>query len=73
MFKFLNKDLYCCIFLNTSDSNSTYITQIKKYNSPLYMNSYTFFFNMVGHSSLQTTQRYIEGDSESQRKVIDLI
>ena len=28
---------------------------------------------MVGHSSLQTTQRYIEGDSESQRKVIDLI
>jgi len=28
---------------------------------------------MVGHSSLQTTQRYIEGDSESQRKVINLI
>lgn len=28
---------------------------------------------MVGHSSLQTTQRYIEGDSESQKKVIDLI
>ena len=28
---------------------------------------------MVGHSSLQTTQRYIEGDSQSQRKVIDLI
>ena len=28
---------------------------------------------MVGHSSLQTTQRYIEGDSESQRKVVDLI
>ena len=28
---------------------------------------------MVGHSSLQTTQRYIEGDSESQRKVIGLI
>ena len=28
---------------------------------------------MVGHSSLQTTQRYIEADSESQRKVIDLI
>ena len=28
---------------------------------------------MVGHSNLQTTQRYIEGDSESQRKVIDLI
>jgi len=28
---------------------------------------------MVGHQSLQTTQRYIEGDSESQKKVIDLI
>ncbi len=28
---------------------------------------------MVGHSSLQTTQRYIESDSESQRKVIGLI
>ena len=28
---------------------------------------------MVGHSSLQTTQRYIESDSESQRKVVNLI
>ena len=28
---------------------------------------------MAGHSSLQTTQRYIDGDSESQRKVVDLI
>lgn len=28
---------------------------------------------MVGHSSLQTTQRYIESDSESQRKVVDLM
>ena len=28
---------------------------------------------MVGHSSLQTTQRYIEADSDSQRKVVDLI
>ena len=28
---------------------------------------------MVGHSSLQTTQRYIESDSESQRKVVQLI
>ena len=28
---------------------------------------------MVGHSSLQTTQRYIEADSQSQRKVVDLI
>jgi integrase len=28
---------------------------------------------MVGHSSLQTTQRYIESDSESQKKVVDLV
>jgi len=28
---------------------------------------------LVGHQNLQTTQRYIEGDSESRRKVIDLI
>ena len=28
---------------------------------------------MVGHSSLQTTQRYIDADSESQRKVIELL
>ena len=27
---------------------------------------------MVGHSSLQTTQRYIESDSESQMKVVNL-
>ena len=28
---------------------------------------------MVGHKSLQTTQRYIESDSQSQMKVVDLI
>lgn len=28
---------------------------------------------MVGHKSLQTTQRYIESDSESQRRVVELI
>ena len=28
---------------------------------------------MVGHSSLQTTQRYIEADSDSQRRVVELI
>ena len=28
---------------------------------------------MAGHSSLQTTQRYIEADSDSQRRVVDLI
>jgi integrase/recombinase XerD len=28
---------------------------------------------MVGHSSLQTTQRYIESDSASQKKVVNLL
>lgn len=28
---------------------------------------------LAGHSSLQTTQRYIEGDSEARRRVVDLI
>ena len=28
---------------------------------------------LAGHSSLQTTQRYIDWDSESQRKVVDLL
>lgn len=28
---------------------------------------------LAGHSSLQTTQRYIEGDSEARRKVVDII
>ena len=28
---------------------------------------------MVGHSSLQTTQRYIDSDSESQKKVVDML
>ena len=28
---------------------------------------------MVGHSSLQTTQRYIESDNESQKKVVNLL
>ena len=28
---------------------------------------------LAGHSSLQTTQRYIEGDSKSRSKVVDLI
>lgn len=28
---------------------------------------------LAGHSSLQTTQRYIDGDSEARRKVVDLV
>ena len=28
---------------------------------------------MAGHKSLQTTQRYIEGDSDSQRKVVNML
>jgi integrase/recombinase XerD len=29
--------------------------------------------HLAGHSSLQTTQRYIEGDSDAQKRVVDLI
>lgn len=29
--------------------------------------------HLAGHSSLQTTQRYIEGDSEARRRVVDLV
>jgi integrase/recombinase XerD len=28
---------------------------------------------LAGHSSLSTTQRYIEGDSDAKRKLVDLI
>ena len=28
---------------------------------------------LAGHSSLQTTQRYIEGDTEARRKIVDVI
>lgn len=28
---------------------------------------------LAGHSSLQTTQRYIDGDSEARKKVVDLV
>lgn len=28
---------------------------------------------LAGHSSLAVTQRYIEGDSEARRKVVDLL
>lgn len=29
--------------------------------------------HLAGHSSLQTTQRYIEGDSEARKRVVDLL
>ena len=29
--------------------------------------------HLAGHSSLQTTQRYIDGDSEARRKVVNLV
>ena len=29
--------------------------------------------HLAGHSSLQTTQRYIEGDSEARKRVVDLV
>lgn len=28
---------------------------------------------LAGHSSLQTTQRYIEGDSEARKRIVDLV
>jgi integrase/recombinase XerD len=28
---------------------------------------------LAGHSSLQTTQRYIEGDSDAKRRLVDLV
>ena len=28
---------------------------------------------LAGHSSLQTTQRYIEGDSDAKKRLVDLI
>ena len=50
----------------------TFITQLSKKIS-MVGGSLRDVQMMVGHSSLQTTQRYIESDSECQRKVIDLI
>ena len=29
--------------------------------------------SLAGHSSLQTTQRYIEGDSEARKRIVDLV
>ena len=29
--------------------------------------------SLAGHASLQTTQRYIEGDAEARRRVVDLV
>ncbi len=29
--------------------------------------------HLAGHSSLQTTQRYIEGDSQARKRVVDLV
>jgi integrase len=29
--------------------------------------------HLAGHSSLQTTQRYIEGDSEARKRIVDLV
>ena len=50
----------------------TFITETSKKIS-LVGGSLRDIQTMAGHSSLQTTQRYIKADSESQRKVVDLI
>jgi integrase len=50
----------------------TFITQTSKKIS-LVGGSLRDIQMMVGHSSLQTTQRYIEADSQSQKKVVELL
>ena len=35
--------------------------------------AYVTFSNWAGHSSLATTQRYIEGSSDAKRRIVDLI
>ena len=50
----------------------TFITQTSK-KIPVVGGSLRDVQMMVGHSSLQTTQRYIEGDSDCQRRVVDLL
>ena len=50
----------------------TFITETSKRISTV-VGSLRDIQMMVGHSSLQTTQRYIEADSDSQRRIVELI
>jgi integrase/recombinase XerD len=65
---------YNCLGLLGCSSHSgrrTFITETSRKIS-LVGGSLRDIQMMAGHSSLQTTQLYIEGDSEAQKKVIDL-
>ena len=70
----LNKDFRKLGLLGCSSHSGrrTFITEASRKIS-LVGGSLRDTHMMVGHESLQTTQRYIEADSESQRKVVDLI
>ena len=66
---------YCKLGLIGCSSHSgrrTFITETSKKISTV-GGSLRDIQVMVGHSSLQTTQRYIESDSESQKKVVNLL
>jgi integrase/recombinase XerD len=55
-----------------SSGRRTFITNVAKKISAV-GGSMRDVQSLAGHSNLQTTQRYIEVDTMSQRKVIDLI
>ena len=38
-----------------------------------FFNVYKIEKSLAGHSNLQTTQRYIEVDTDCQRKLVDLV
>ena len=46
-------------------------------NNPLFeshrQRRWLTLFELAGHTSLQTTQRYIEGDTEAKRKLVQLV
>ena len=71
----LFKDWYDVLgFIGCSSHSGrrTFITNVSKKIS-LVGGSMRDVQYLAGHSSLQTTQRYIEGDSKSRSKVVDLI
>lgn len=71
----LFKDWYDVLGFVGCSSHSgrrTFITNVSKKIS-LVGGSMRDVQYLAGHSSLQTTQRYIEGDSESRSRVVDLI
>ena len=71
MFQVWYKDLNL-IGCSSHTGRRTFITNLSKKIS-LVDGSMRDVQYLAGHSSLQTTQRYIEGDSESRSRVVDLI